>query len=207
MSRLTRTGLLIVFNIMTVVDMGSPLTRFFKPSAQAILRVFALAPAFACRLIGCGLYKSGGLLLSLAGCLIVSGTAFSFPAIPPPLLNRPVQPAPPALTPAQLQALKDQVGNSPDNQDQQDQAGVHGSSATGQTFEGCGLNRDAAIMKAEVMMTQAQGDITASGRESLSNDQYSRTTTENLTMTTNGPAKVISEQVVAGGRVCVRIAP
>ena len=149
----------------------------------------------------------GVRLLSMVGCLAVSGTAFSFPAIPPPLLNRPVQASQPELTPAQLQALKDQVGNSPDNQDQQDQAGVHGSSATGQTFEGCGLNRDAAIMKAEVMMTQAQGDRTASGRESLDNDQYSRTTIENSTMTTSGPVKVISEQVVAGGRVCVRIAP
>ena len=188
-----------------VVDMGSPLTGFFKPSAQAILRVFAQVIAFVCRLMGRFLCGVGNLLLALAGCLIVSGTALSFPAIPPPLLNRPVQPAPPALTPAQLQALQAQAGNSPENsQDQQDQTS---QASTGQTFEGCGLNRDAAIMKAEVMMTQAQGDITASGRESLNNDQYSRTTTENLTMTTNGPVKVISEQVVAGGRVCVRIAP
>ena len=138
--------------------------------------------------------------LVLVGCLVASGTAFSFPAIPPPLLNRPVQASQPELTPAQLQAIKDQVENSPESQDQQDQTGNK------QTFDGCGLNRDAAIMKAEVIMTSAQGNITASGRESLNNDQYRRTTIENSTMTTSGPVKVISEQVVAGGRVCVRIA-
>lgn len=138
--------------------------------------------------------------LVLVGCLVASGAAFSFPAIPPPLLNRPVQ-----LTPAQLQAIKDQVENSPESQDQQDQAGNTEPGAGQQTFDGCGLNRDAAIMKAEVMMTKAQGNITASGRESLNNDQYSRTTIENSTMTTSGPVKVISEQAVAGGRVCVRI--
>lgn len=146
-----------------------------------------------------------GWRLVLVGCLVASGTAFSFPAIPPPLLNRPVQASQPELTPAQLQAIKDQVENSPESQDQQDQTGNTEPGAGQQTFDGCGLNRDAAIMKAEVMMTQAQGNITASGRESLNNDQYSRTTIENSTMTTSGPVKVISEQVVAGGRVCVRI--
>ncbi|QKE37360.1 hypothetical protein [Ferrovum myxofaciens] len=140
--------------------------------------------------------------------------SFAFP-VPPPLLARPSQPQQPsALTQTELQAIQDQAqsGQEPD-QAQQEQAGGSGSQSDqsdAQTFEGCGLNRDAALMKAELLMTQARGDTVVSGHQTLrtmnNNDQYNRSITENTTMLTNGHANILAEWG-GSGRVCVRIAP
>lgn len=113
--------------------------------------------------------------------------SFAFP-VPPPLLARPSQPQQPsALTQTELQAIQDQAqsGQEPD-QAQQEQAGGSGSQSDqsdAQTFEGCGLNRDAALMKAELLMTQARGDTVVSGHQTLRTMNNTTSTTDPLLKT------------------------
>ena len=155
---------------------------------------------------------AGKLRLVFLAWLLITATraVFSFPLVPPPILNRPVQ-----YQPGQVQ--NSQSGVQAAQSEQTDQSGVSSNQTSqneGQsdfqgdspTFEGCGLNRDAAIMKAELLMTQALGEKTVSGHRTLNNDQYARTVTENSTMLTNRPVNVL-EQWGGSGRVCVRITP
>ncbi len=158
---------------------------------------------------------AGKLRLVFLAWLLITATraVFSFPLVPPPILNRPVQYQPGQVQNSQsgVQAAQseqtDQSGESfngdPDNQPVKTNQTSQGDSPT---FDGCGLNRDAAIMKAELLMTQALGDKTVSGHRTLNNDQYARTVTENSTMLTNRPVTVL-EQWGGSGRVCVRITP
>jgi hypothetical protein len=140
--------------------------------------------------------KSGQAVVS-ALLLAVVCPSIAF-LVPPPILNRPVQPQ---YAPVQNSQNGVQAAQSESQATQPDQNEAHD-----QTFEGCGLNRDAAIMKAELLMTQALGEKTVSGHRTLNNDQYTRTVTENSTLLTNRPVTIL-EQWGGSGRVCVRIAP
>ncbi len=152
--------------------------------------------------------KSGQAFISvLLFAVVCPSIAF---LVPPPILSRPVQPQPGQVQNSQsvVQAAQseqaDQSGESSNQTSQNEgQSDFQGDSPT---FEGCGLNRDAAIMKAELLMTQALGNKTVSGHRTLNNDQYARTVTENSTMLTNRPVNVL-KQWSSSGRVCVRISP
>jgi len=171
--------------------------------------------------------RSGQVASTLTGqvifstlLLVVTCPSFAFP-VPPPILNRPaqqsgqVQNSQSGVQAAQTAAQQQDESSSSDSgaqaiqEDQPSQSGQNevqnDSQSDGPTFEGCGLNRDAAIMKAELLMTQALGDKTVSGHRTLNNDQYARTVTENSTMLINGPVNVRAEWG-GNGRVCVRIA-